>query len=138
MKTHVLDANALYRFLQNGPGADIVEQLFKEANRARTPVLMSVVNWGEVHYTITRDSGIAAANAALKQLENLPVAVLMAEMEQTRSAAVLKASYGLPYADCFAAALTGQSGVLVTADVKDFARIPWLQILALPVHRPGR
>jgi predicted nucleic acid-binding protein len=136
MRTHVLDANALYRFLQNGPGADIVEQLFMEANRSRTPVLMSVVNWGEVHYTITRNSGITAANTALKQLENLPVAVVMAEMEQARSAAVLKASYGLRYADCFAAALTAQSGVLVTANVKDFARIPWLQILPLPVHKP--
>lgn len=138
MKTHVLDANALYRFLQSGPGAEIVERVFKEVNDAHSRVLMSVVNWGEVYYTITRESGIIAANTALDQLKNLPLTVLMVEMEQTRAAAALKASYGLPYADGFAATLTGQSGVLVTADVKDFARVPWLEILALPAYKPNR
>jgi len=42
----------------------------------------------------------------------------------------------LPYADCFAAALTGKGNILVTADVKDFKKISWLQILPLPQHRP--
>jgi len=138
MKTHVLDANALYRYLQNGPGSEIVERVFKEANQVHAPVLMSVINWGEVHYTITRESGVAAANTALQEIKNIPVAVLPVEIEQTRAAAILKASYGLPYADCFAAALAGQSGVVITADTKDFGRIPWLQLLALPVHRHGR
>ena len=64
MKTHVLDANALYRFLQNGPGADLVEQLFKVARSASSMVSMSVINWGEVYYTITREAGIAAADSA--------------------------------------------------------------------------
>ena len=36
MKSHVLDANALYRFLMDQPGADLVEGLFKRA-RDSTP-----------------------------------------------------------------------------------------------------
>jgi len=51
VKVHVLDANALYRFLIGGPGADIVNRLFKEARDADQPLRMSVVNWGEVYYT---------------------------------------------------------------------------------------
>jgi hypothetical protein len=34
MKGRVLGANALYRFLAFGPGADIVNRLFKEARDA--------------------------------------------------------------------------------------------------------
>jgi predicted nucleic acid-binding protein len=135
MKAHVLDANALYRFLRNGPGAELVEDVFKGARRANAAVLMSVINWGEVHYSITRSSGIVAADAALRELENLPIAVLPADIEQTRTAAILKSSFGLPYADCFAAALSGKTGVLITAETKDFSRIPWLQLLPLPAQK---
>ena len=49
MKGHVLDANALYRFLTGGPGADIVNRLFKEARDAERPLPMSAIHWGEVY-----------------------------------------------------------------------------------------
>jgi hypothetical protein len=54
----------------------------------------------------------------------------------TAAAARLKLDYGLPYADCFAAATAGRTGVLVTAD-PDFARISWLRVLAPPRHPGG-
>lgn len=47
-------------------------------------------------------------------------------------AAQFKVSHGLHYADCFASAITGRENVLVAADVKDFKRIPWLQLVTLP------
>jgi predicted nucleic acid-binding protein len=47
----------------------------------------------------------------------------------------LKAGYGLPYADCFAAATLESSGILVTSDAKDFRKIPGLHILRLPEHK---
>jgi len=34
MKVYVLDANALYRFLTGGPGADVVSRLFRESRDA--------------------------------------------------------------------------------------------------------
>jgi predicted nucleic acid-binding protein len=134
MKTHVLDANALYRFLHRGPGFETVRLIFKEARRAETDVLISVINWGEVHYTIVRQLGIKSATASLREVQELPLKILDADLHQTRLAAELKASYGLPYADCFAAALTGKAGMLVTADIKDFKKIPWLQLTSLPPH----
>jgi predicted nucleic acid-binding protein len=137
MKTHVLDANALYRFLRNGNGADQVEILFKTALSAGSQVLMSVINWGEVHYTLTRQIGISKTDSTLQALNRLPLVIVRADIHQTRAAAILKSSFGLPYADCFAAALTARTtGVLVTADVKDFARVPWLETMGLPAHKP--
>src|SRR5437879_13110670 len=138
MKTHVLDANALYRFLTGGPGAGIVNQLFKQARDAEQPVRMSVVNWGEVYYTIAKAEGFAKTATIMDRVLLLPLAVLDVDRLLTTSAAKLKAGHGLPYADCFAAATAGVTGVLVTADAKDFRKIPGLQILPLPEHKPGK
>ena len=135
MKLHVLDANALYRFLHRGPGFETVREVLKEAFATRTDVLISVVNWGEVYYTTIRQIGIKSATAILHQVDELPLKIRDLDIVQTKLAAELKASYGLPYADCFAAGLAGRAGIVVTADAKDFSKIPWLQIKPLPPHR---
>jgi len=138
MKMHVLDANALYRFLTGGPGADIVSRLLKEARDAAQPLQMSVVNWGEVYYTIAKVQGFPETGKIMDRVRMLPLTVLDADEDVTMRAARMKAGFGLPYADCFAAATAGASGVLVTSDAKDFRKVPELHVLALPEHKPGR
>ncbi len=138
MKVHVLDANALYRFLIGGPGADIVNRLFKEARDADQPLRMSVVNWGEVYYAVAKTEGFSDTEKIMERVKLLPLSILDADELVTTSAARLKAARGLPYADCFAASIAIRGGVLVTSDVKDFKKIPELQILPLPEHRGHR
>lgn len=135
MKVHVLDANALYRFLTGGSGANIVNRLFKEARDAKQPLRMSVVNWGEVYYTIAKAEGFTETARIMDQVKLLPLVVLDADETVTAQAARFKAGHGLPYADCFAAATTSKNDVLVTSDAKDFRKVPGLQILPLPEHR---
>lgn len=135
MKAHVLDANALYRFLTGGPGADTVSRLFKEARDAEQPLRMSVINWGEVYYTIAKAEGFAETVRIMNRVRLLPLAILNADEAVTTKAAKLKAGHGLPYADCFAAATTAGDEILVTSDAKDFKKIPGLRILALPEHK---
>lgn len=135
MKTYVLDASALYRFLTGGPGADVVSGLFRSGRDLEQPLRMSVVNWGEVCYTIARAQGFAETSKIMDRVKMLPLAILGADESVTTQAARLKAGHGLPYADCFAAATAAVGHVLVTSDVKDFKKIPGLQILALPEHR---
>ncbi len=101
MKVHVLDANALYRFLVRGGGAEIVIRLFKEARDAEQPLRMSVVNWGEVYYTIAKSEGFAEAARVMDRVKLLPLDVLDVDQAITARAAQFKAGYGLPYADCF-------------------------------------
>jgi predicted nucleic acid-binding protein len=134
MEGHVLDANALYRFLIGGPGADIVNRLFKEARDAERPLHMSMINWGEVYYTIAKVEGFAETARIMNRVKLLPLAVLDAGEEVTVKAAQLKAGHGLPYADCFAAATT-KDEVLVTSDAKDLKKVPGLRILPLPEHK---
>lgn len=135
MKVYVLDANALYRFLIGGAGAEIVGRLLREARDAEVLLRMSVVNWGEVYYTIAKAKGFAETSRIMERVKMLPLQLQMADEAITTRAAQLKAGHGLPYADCFAAACTGPDEVLVTADTKDFRKVPGLQILPLPEHK---
>ena len=47
-RTYVLDASALLVFLLKDAGSVRILQLLKDADRTGVPILVSVVNWGEV------------------------------------------------------------------------------------------
>jgi len=123
MKTYVLDASALMAFFEDRPGADKVEELLAKAAEAKHPLLMSVVNWGEVYYSIWRARGEKAAEAKLHEIAQLPIEIVGVDIELAKLAATLKVEHNLPYADCFAAALAqARKATLVTSD-KDFERV---------------
>jgi predicted nucleic acid-binding protein len=122
MKTYVLDASALMTFFENRAGADKVEALLVGAADAERPLAMSVVNWGEVYYSIWRAHGEQAAIAKLRAIAQLPIQVFDVDMEMAKQAASLKAQHNLPYADCFAAALAQSRKATVVTSDKDFER----------------
>lgn len=123
MKRYVLDASAVMTFFEDRLGAEKVENLLEGAAEKQRFLLMSVVNWGEVYYSVWRTHGEDAANEKLKQIAQLPIEVIDVDMPTTKLAASLKAGHKLPYADCFAAALAQQrKAALVTTD-KDFAHV---------------
>jgi len=71
---------------------------------------------------IWRAHGEEAATAKLQAIAQLPIQVFDVDMDLAKLAASLKAQRNLPYADCFAAALTqSRKATLVTSD-KDFER----------------
>ena len=123
MKTYVLDSSALMTFFEDRPGADKVEELLAKAAEAKRPLAMSVVNWGEVYYSVWRARGEKAAAAKLGEIAQLPIEIVGVDIELGKLAASLKAEHNLPYADCFAAALAqARKATLVTSD-KDFASV---------------
>ncbi|HLY63835.1 MAG TPA: type II toxin-antitoxin system VapC family toxin [Terriglobia bacterium] len=123
MKTCVLDASALMTFFEDRPGADQVEELLAKGAESKHPLLMSVINWGEVFYSIWRAHGEKPAAAKMQEVAQLPIEVVAVDMELTRLATSLKACHNLPYADCFGAALAqSRKATLVTSD-KDFERV---------------
>ena len=138
MRTHVLDASALYRFLTKGDGSPIVNDLLLQASATGTPILMSAVNWGEVYYSLVKRIGLVKADKMMAEMtERIPLSLTAVTPEDAVRAARLKAQYNLPYADAFAAALTGGQHVLVTADVEHFERVPKLRLLKLPRAKRG-
>lgn len=123
MKIHVLDASALFGFLQKTPGAYRVNELLKEALRGHAKVLISAVNYGEVYGAILRADGPERALMAIQAVSPLPIEVLDATPPRAREAADLKVKHKLYYADAFAAALAIEyKATLVTSD-SDFRRL---------------
>jgi len=122
-KTYVLDASAVLSLLTGEAGADRIEQLLREADRLRAPLLASVANWGEVFYLSWQRHGEQSAREALGDLSQLPIRILPVDLTQAMKAAELKAIHKIPYVDCLAAALANlQQATLVTSD-RDFEKL---------------
>ena len=138
MKTYVLDASALLRYLENEPGAIRVEQLLNEARLGNCHLHMSAVNWGEVSYVLRRKFSGSDAEAIVGRLRLLPITVAAAAMLDAEEAAAMKRQYAMPYADAFAAALAAQrSATLVTADHDLRACAHALKVEFLPTRASG-
>jgi predicted nucleic acid-binding protein len=104
-QTRVFDSWALVAFLEDEPSAGKVEDLIAQANESRGRLLLSVINLGEIWYSLTRSRSEKAADQAVEELIRLGLKIIGADWPLTRQAASLKARYRLAYADCFAAAL---------------------------------
>jgi predicted nucleic acid-binding protein len=123
MRRTVLDASAVISFFEDRSGGEVVEKLVAESVAGKAELLMSVVNWGEVYYSTWRARGQDAARQMAAEISQFPIQVVNADFELTKYAAELRAKYNLPYADCFAAALSKiWKAELITSD-RDFAMV---------------
>ncbi len=128
----VLDSWALLCYLEEERGAEKVIHLFGEAAEASEPLLMCVINWGEVYYQVARRYGEPQAQEIERLIQSFPITLIEAGKELTREAARVKANKKLSYADCFAAALAKMRGAeLYTGDrefkaVEKEIKIVWL------------
>lgn len=107
-------------FFEDRPGANKVEELLRKAAETQRFLLMSVINWGEVYYSLWRSRGEEAANEKVRQLSQLPIEVVEVDLPGAKEAATLKARFGLPYADCFAAALARTRKAIIVSTDADF------------------
>ncbi len=104
-KSVVVDSWAVIAYLEDEPPAGEIGELFAEANEAGIPLLMTVVNAGEVWYSVAREGSEAEADQSLKDIADLGIAIVEADWRLTRQAARFKAKGRIAYADCFAGAL---------------------------------
>ncbi len=123
MKRIVLDASALMTFFENRPGAEKVQDLIRLGIEGKRQLLMSVVNWGEVYYSTWRTKGPGVARKIIEDISQLPLEIVDADLELTRTAAELRAEHKLPYTDCFPAALALQRKASLATSDKDFAHV---------------
>jgi predicted nucleic acid-binding protein len=123
VKSIVLDASALMTFFEDRPGAGKVEDLIRLGVEGKRQLLMCVVNWGEVYYSTWRAKGPGVARKVIEDIAQLPLEIVDADLELTRSAAELRAEHKLPYTDCFAAALAVRRKAPLATSDKDFAHV---------------
>lgn len=135
MALKVLDSWALLAFYQDEPCASEVEKLIQQASDKGKPLLLSVVNWAEIHYSLERAGGKAVAERVADQIAELPIQVVGVgdDLKTARTAAAFKASNKMSLADAFAAALAKEKRAeLITGDPEFKAlegqiKIHWLK-----------
>jgi predicted nucleic acid-binding protein len=116
-KAYILDTWAVIAYLEDEPSAPQIADLIANAHDEEIPVYMTVVNVGEVWYTIAREISEAEANTSIKELRDLRIQFVDADWDLTLEAARFKSQNKMSYADCYAAALAKiKKGDLVTGD----------------------
>jgi predicted nucleic acid-binding protein len=116
----VLDAYALMAFFEDEPGADFVRGLILKAEEDGTNLLMSVVNLGEVWYSIARTNTPEIADQYINDIQGMAIEIIDADWKLTHQAAAFKVNGNISYGDCFAAALAKErKAELITGD-KEF------------------
>lgn len=131
----VLDSWALMALFNDEPAAGDVEKLLAKADAGIHELLMTVVNWGEIYYSIMRGGSQQLAEEYAREIHAMPIELIPVgeDLELVRRAAILKATKKLAYADAFAAGLAKLRGAeLVTGDpdfkvVEDQIKISWLK-----------
>jgi ribonuclease VapC len=129
----VLDAFALLAYLRDEPAAERVERLLVDAGTGKQRLLVSIINLGEVLYIVERRGGVAKAQDTLALIRQLPIEILPADEQAVFSAAHIKASHALSYADAFAvAAALRENAVILTNDpefatVESIVTVEWLE-----------
>jgi len=123
MKQVVLDASALMTYFQARRGKERVIELLDQAREGKHELLMPVVNWGEVFYSIWHAEGEATARRKLHEIAQLPITIVPVNDELTLRAATLKAKLRMPYLDSFVAALADSLGAPVATTDPDFHRL---------------
>jgi predicted nucleic acid-binding protein len=136
MATMVLDAHALMVLFNDEPGADEVEKILLKAESGNPRLLMSVINWGEIYYSIMRGASQELADSKSHEIAGMRIELIPVDahdLELIRQAAIFKATKKMSYADCFAAALAKtQNAELVTGDrefkvvEKELKKVRWL------------
>ena len=137
MAMMVLDAHALMVLFNDEPGADEVEKILIKAENGTPRLLMSVVNWGEIYYSILRGASQEIADAKAHEIAGMRIELVPVDsddLQLVRQAALFKATKKMSYADCFAAALAKiNHAELVTGDREfkvvegELRRIRWLK-----------
>jgi ribonuclease VapC len=99
------------------PGRQEVRKLLEEATAGKLRLLMSMINVGEIFYSLAKQQGHHYAEQFLSDLPGLPVETLVPSRNLILDAARWKAKAPISYADAFAVATAiEQEAELVTGD----------------------
>ena len=116
-KAIILDSWAVMAYLGDENAGEKTAEIIANAHENKIPLKMSILNVGEVWYTMARRTSEHEADKVVDELRELGIEFIDADWKMTRIAASYKSKYEMSYADCFAAALAREEKAdLVTGD----------------------
>jgi predicted nucleic acid-binding protein len=122
-KVVVLDSWATIAYLEDEASAERVADIIADAHEEEIPLLMSVVNAGEVWYIIARESSVADADASINQLRDLGIEFVDADWNLAKDAGYFKSKNKMSFANCFAAALARQRKAHLATGDPEFKQV---------------
>ena len=122
-KAVVLDSWAIIAYLEDEDAASKVADIIADAHDEHIPLIMTVVNAGEVWYIVARQTSAADADASIKQLRDLGIEFVDADWGLARDAGYFKSKNKMSLADAFAAALAKQRKAHLATGDPEFKQI---------------
>ncbi len=119
----VLDSFALLAYFQAEPAALRVKEILKQARNEDAVVFLSLINLGEIIYTVERKLGRDISQGILHDVSSLPIQVTEVTMDRVLAAAHIKARFPISYADAFAVALAQETAAPVVTGDPEFKRV---------------
>ena len=136
--SYVLDSYAVIGYLEDEPFADWLQRLLLSARKKSCRLYIHAIQLGEVYYITLREQGKPTADLAYARIKDFPITIVDTIDEKLLlSAASLKATFPISYADAYAAALARQhDAILLTGDPefkslekKELISVKWLDKL---------
>ena len=133
LPAYVLDSFAFIAYLEDEPAAQRIQRLLEDARENKCKLYISIINLGEILYSVERNYGLAKTHEALALIQSLPIEILPADNQTVLAAAHIKANHSISYADAFVVvAAQNISGTIMTGDlefeeVTELAKIEWLK-----------
>ncbi|NOX63088.1 MAG: type II toxin-antitoxin system VapC family toxin [Chloroflexi bacterium] len=117
-KRFVLDAWAILALLQKEePAATRVQKVLWQGEKGAVDLFMSIINLGEVVYSVGKMKGEEVAFKTLADIRRLPLSIIPATEEAIFAAVRLKIRHPISYADAFAASTAiSLKATLMTGD----------------------
>jgi predicted nucleic acid-binding protein len=119
----VFDSFALLAYFQAEPAALKVKEILTQARNEDAVVFLSVINLGEIAYTVERKLGRETSQETLHDILTLPVQIVDVTLNSVLSAAHVKAGFPVSYADAFAVALAQETEATVVTGDPEFKRV---------------
>lgn len=133
LPAYVLDSFAFIAYLQDEPAAQRIQKILKDAEENKCGVYISIINLGEVLYSVERNNGLAKTHEVLALIQSLPIEILPADNQTVLAAAHIKANHPISYADAFVVVAAQKiNGIIMTGDpefeeVTKLAKVEWLK-----------
>src|SRR5438309_9580109 len=86
----VLDSWAVMAYLEDEASAQAVEDIMAHAQGSGVPLLMTVVNAGEIWYSVARKSSDKVADQSVEDIAQLGIGIIDADWNLTNEAARFK------------------------------------------------
>lgn len=133
LPAYVLDSFAFIAYLEDEPAARRIQKVLKDAEENKCRVYISIINLGEILYSVERNNGLAKTHETLALIQSLPIEILPADDQTVLAAAHIKADHPISYADAFVVvAAQNISGIIMTGDpefeeLTKLAKVEWLK-----------